>query len=321
MSHRLVVFVFEEAVLLDISGPVQVFHGVRAPGARTPFYDISYCSLQGGPVKTDVGVDIDTVSVEDIMQQQFDTLMVVGGSGVFSVYQQAVYQQAIRNLSALAKRSVSICTGAFLLAAAGLLAGKKAVTHWRRCQRLSDEFPEINVYTDPIYVQDGSVWTSAGVTAGIDLALALVEADIGRRTALAIAQELVVFMKRPGGQQQYSAALKAQTADQEGDFEALHGWASENLSAQLSVADLARQAGMSLRSFTRQYKAVTGNSPGDMLSALRFETARHLLTETGLPLKRVADLSGYGHYERMRRAFVKNVNSTPRHYRERFALL
>ncbi len=317
--HKLVLFLFENALLLDISGPVQVFHGASRAGPDGAAYDIRYCSLAGGPVRTDVGVMIETVPVQDILKTGLDTLMVAGGAGVFSVYKDEAYKQAVWQLGALAKRSVSICTGAFLLAAAGLLNGRKATTHWRRCERLAEEFPAIDVQTDPIYVRDEPIWTSAGVTAGIDLSLALVEADLGRGVSLSVARELVVFLRRPGGQQQFSAALQAQTRDGSGEFDRLHGWVADNLQKTVSVSDLACEAGMSLRTFTRRYKYATGESPGDMLARLRLEAATRMLTETSLPLKRVADLAGYGAYEKMRRAFLKSVKLTPGLYRERFA--
>jgi transcriptional regulator GlxA family with amidase domain len=214
-------------------------------------------------------------------------------------------------------RRASVCTGAFLLAASGALDGKRAATHWSVCAEFARRFPAVRVETDPIFVRDGVVWTSAGVTAGIDLALALVEEDLGRAAALAVARYLVVFLKRPGGQAQFSAALSLQVADDR--FGALHEWISGHLAEVISLPVLARQAGMSERSFSRRYAQATGMTPGRAVERLRLEAARRLLLETRLPVKRIAQRCGFGSEETMRRSFIRLLAVAPQDYRARFS--
>jgi transcriptional regulator GlxA family with amidase domain len=209
-----------------------------------------------------------------------------------------------------------VCSGAFLLATAGLLDGRRAVTHWRRCAEFARRFPAVRLEPDPIFIRDGDIWTSAGVTAGIDLALALVEEDLGRELALAVARHLVVFLKRPGGQAQFSATLALQHGDAR--FERLHAWIADNLRRDLSVGSLADAAGMSERSFVRHYRQATGRTPARAVEQVRVEAARHLL-ERGRPVKRVAAHCGYGSEETMRRSFLRLLGATPQAYRERFS--
>ncbi len=215
-----------------------------------------------------------------------------------------------------ARRVASVCTGAFLLAAAGVLNGRRAPTHWSLCAELAQRFPAVHVEPDPIFVRDGPVWTSAGVTAGIDLALALVEQDLGRTVALAVARYLVVFLKRPGGQAQFSTALFLQTSEDQ--FGALHEWINEHLSGDMSLPVLASQAGMSERSFSRHYAKATGLTPGRAVERLRVEAARRLLSESRLPLKRISQRCGFGSEETMRRSFLRQMAATPQDYRARF---
>ena len=212
--------------------------------------------------------------------------------------------------------SASVCTGAFLLAAAGLLDERRAVTHWTRCAELATRFPSVHVEPDPIFIRDGDVWTSAGVTAGIDLSLALVEDDLGRALALDVARQLVVFLKRPGGQAQFSAALSLQKSGER--FGELHAWIAENLAADLSVGVLAARVGMSERSFVRHYRAQTGTTPARSIEHMRLEAARRLLGDTALPVKRVAARCGFGTEETMRRGFLRSLGVSPQAYRERF---
>ena len=252
-------------------------------------------------------------------EEAVDTLVVAGGPGVHAAAEDGALLAWVGARAARARRVASVCTGAFLLGAAGLLDGKRAVTHWTRCADLARRFPSARVEADPIFVQDGSVWTSAGVTAGIDLALALVEQDIGRAAALAVARHLVVFLKRPGGQAQFSVALSLQHADGGGRFAALHAWVADNLAGDLSVPALAARAGMSERGFVRHHRAETGLTPARAVERLRVEAARGLLADTRLPVKRVAARCGFGSEETMRRSFLRLLSATPQAYRERFA--
>jgi transcriptional regulator GlxA family with amidase domain len=202
-------------------------------------------------------------------------------------------------------------------AASGMLDGRRAVTHWAFCAELARRFPDIHVEPDPIFVQDGAIWTSAGVTAGIDLALALVEEDLGRSVALAVARDLVVFLKRPGGQAQFSEFLSLQAAEDK--FGALHDWIRNHLGNDLSLPVLARQVGMSERSFSRHYAEATGRTPARAIERLRVQGARHLLTETRLPVKRISQRCGFGSEETMRRSFLRLLDTTPQDYRARFS--
>jgi transcriptional regulator GlxA family with amidase domain len=243
-------------------------------------------------------------------------LLVAGGQGVEAAAANPVLVDWVRQRATQARRVASVCTGAFLLAAAGVLDGRRAVTHWKDCARLAQRFPAVRVEADPIFVCDGRVWTSAGVTAGIDLALALVEEDLGRSVALAVARYLVVFLKRPGGQAQFSAALALQAADDR--FGALHDWINNHLDDALSLSVLAGQAGMSERSFSRRYAQTTGQTPARAIERLRVEAARRLLSESRTPVKRIAQRCGFGSEETMRRSFLRLLAVTPQDYRSRF---
>ena len=244
------------------------------------------------------------------------TLMVAGGPGVEAAAADPVLVDWARARAARARRVASVCTGAFLLAATGLLDGRRVATHWSVCAELARRFPAVRVEADPIFVRDDPVWTSAGVTAGIDLALALVEEDLGRAAALAVARYLVVFLKRPGGQAQFSAALSLQTAEDR--FGALHDWINQHLASDISLPLLASQAGMSERSFSRHYTRATGLTPGRSVERLRVEAARRLLSESRLPVKRISQRCGFGSEETMRRSFLRVLAATPQDYRARF---
>jgi transcriptional regulator GlxA family with amidase domain len=246
-----------------------------------------------------------------------DTLLVAGGEGAEVAAADPALVEWVRQRATQARRVASVCTGAFLLAAAGVLDGRRAATHWLYCAKLAQRFPAVRVESDPIFVCDGPVWTSAGVTAGIDLALALVEEDLGRSMALSVARYLVVFLKRPGGQAQFSATLSLQTA--EDIFGALHDWITGHLAEDLSLSVLANRAGMSERSFSRHYAEATGLTPARAIERLRVEAARRLLSESRLPVKRIAQRCGFGSEETMRRSFLRLLTVTPQDYRTRFS--
>ena len=220
--RRVVILVYPGVTLLDATGPAQVFAMIAQVdrGTARP-YEIALASRYGGPVTSDTGIALGTTPLEEAASIPIDTLLVAGGMGVFEAAADRALVDWVRNQAARARRTGSTCMGAFLTAAAGLLDGRRAVTHWRWCQELQERHPEVRVESEPIFVRDGKVWSSAGVTAGIDLALAMIEEDHGHDLALEVARRLVVFLKRPGGQAQFSATLSAQTADREGDFEAL----------------------------------------------------------------------------------------------------
>jgi transcriptional regulator GlxA family with amidase domain len=316
MTRHVEILSFANIQLLDVAGPLQVFATAN---------DIAHMSGRGVPYKpvvvgksdqiaTSSGLAL-TVNPMPDANSKVDTLIVPGGWGVYDACEDIELIAWIRKRSGNARRTASVCSGAFLLATAGLLDGKRAVTHWQRCAEFKRRFPAVRLDPDPIFIRDGNIWTSAGVTAGIDLALSLVEADLGHDVALAIARQLVVFLKRPGGQSQFSAALTLQ--DNAGRFDKLHAWMMENLHMPLSLCDLADNVGMSTRSFSRHYFQVTGSTPTHALQEMRVETARRLL-EQGLHVARVATRSGFRTEETMRRAFQRRFGTSPQTYRERF---
>ncbi len=304
--------------LLDVSGPVQVFATANDYAARAGEAAPYLCRLvatRGASVTSSAGVTLATEPLPDL-GSALDTLVIAGGGGVHAAAEDAELVAWVAARAACARRTASVCTGAFLLAAAGALDGRRAVTHWSFCEALATRFPAVEVEPDPIFVRDGDVWSSAGVSAGIDLALALVEEDLGREMALAVARHLVVFLKRPGGQAQFSAALSLQGAEDR--FGALHRWIGTHLGSDLSLAALAAEAGMSERSFSRRYVEETGVTPARAVERLRVEAARQLLAETRAPSKRIAERCGFGSEETMRRSFLRLLSATPQDYRARF---
>jgi transcriptional regulator GlxA family with amidase domain len=319
-AKRVAIVAFPGVTLLDISGPAQVFAELQAIELPSASYSLSYLSSAGGLVPTDVGMMIDTAPIESVQPNQVDTLVIPGGPGIWELRQDMAMMEWIVETLPKARRVASVCLGAFVLAWSGALDGKRAATHWRYCPRLADAFPSVRVEPNAIFVKDGRVWSSAGVSAGIDLALAMIEEDFGHTTALDIARRLVVFLKRPGGQSQFSTVLAAQASDVEGRFSALHAWIIENITGDLKVETLAAKAGMSPRTFARAYVSRTGMTPASGVEALRVETAR-LLLESGETrgVVEVAERAGFGDDERMRRAFMRHLGISPSEYRSRFA--
>ncbi|MGI4811375.1 MAG: GlxA family transcriptional regulator [Janthinobacterium lividum] len=313
--RRIELLAFPHVQMLDVTGPLQVFATANdILGGDGPAYALHVVSQNGGTVSSSSGLGLVTEALSSCAAA-VDTLIVAGGTGVEAVASDAALVDWTHERAVAARRYASVCTGAILLAASGLLNGRRAATHWSLCAELARRFPAVRVEPDPIYVRDGPAWTSAGVTAGIDLALALVEEDLGRIVALAVARYLVMFLKRPGGQAQFSTALELQGAER---FEALHGWIATHLFDDLSLPALARQAGMSERSFSRHYAMTTGRSPGRAVEQLRVEAARTLLADTPAAVKRIAQRCGFGSEETMRRSFLRLLAVTPQEYRSRF---
>jgi transcriptional regulator GlxA family with amidase domain len=315
------ILAFPNVQLLDVSGPLQVFASANVQmqenGQAAPYSPI-VIAQQDGSIVSSAGLGLHT---HPLPKTPLDTLIVAGGRGVHIALQDPQLLQWVRQQAGSARRVASVCTGAFMLAEAGVLDGHRVVTHWDSCDELARRYPALHVDPEPIFINEDSLWTSAGVTAGIDLALALVEADLGRNIALAVARDLVVFLKRPGGQSQFSTALSMQhaTRSQDSRFGDLHAWILDNLASDLSVATLAAQVGMSERSFVRHYRAHTGNTPARAIEQLRVEAARRLLGDSALPIKRIADRCGFGTEETLRRSFLRAVSVTPQAYRERFS--
>lgn len=323
-SHpRLVLFVaFPRMGLLDLTGPQTVFWAASKFMLERglPAYERHTVSLHGGPVLSVEGVTLDTLPFAQFTDRQIDTIVVPGAPEIETVLEESCSTvDWVRQTSALARRTASVCTGAFILAQAGLLDGKRVATHWGMSDQLEQRFPSLDVDRDAIFVRQQPIWTSAGVTAGIDLALALVEEDCGRAVAMQAARELVVFMKRPGGQAQYSELLRAQSKDGAA-FDDLHAWLSDNLhDSTISVDSLAERARMSSRNFARVYKEKTGRTPGKAVELFRVEAARRLLEHSDNNLDQIARKCGLGDEERMRVTFQRNLGMTPSDYRRQFA--
>ena len=317
--RRVVIVIFPGVTLLDGTGPAQVFQSaIEAINEHTPPYEIVMASTHGGMVTSDTSISIGTVSLRQAAAIQIDTLLVAGGDGVFEAVGDNTLVEWLKDQAPRTRRFGSTCTGTFLIAATGLLSGHRAATHWKRCEELQKRHPDVIVECDSIFVRDGPIWSSAGVTAGIDMALAMVEEDYGRPLALEIARTLVVYLKRPGGQSQFSSALAAQTIDEHGTFSALHEWLSENLKGDLRVERLAEYSAMSPRSFARVYARSVGMTPAKAVETMRIEAAKRYLEEGNLAVKTIAAQCGFGDDERMRRAFLRHTGIAPFHYRRRF---
>ncbi|MEU2878506.1 GlxA family transcriptional regulator [Streptomyces sp. NPDC007070] len=313
MAQRTVLVVlFDGVQSLDVTGPLEVFAGAdqHTPGS----YRLRTASLDGRPVRTSSGLTlVPDLALADAPEAH--TLLVPGGQGTRRPDGRLI--EWVRAHGPRADRLVSVCTGAILLAEAGLLDGRRATTHWAYCDTFARRHPAVRVEADPIYVRDGHVATSAGVTCGIDLALALVEEDLGRDAALAVARHLVVFLRRPGNQAQFSAQLAVQTA-RRAPLRDVQQWITEHPAADLSVEALAARARLSPRHFARAFRAETGATPGRYVDRVRLEHARRLLEDTSDGVEEISRASGYGTPEAMRRAFVKALGVSPAEYRRRF---
>lgn len=318
--RTVVLVVYDGIQLIELAGPMDIF-GAANTATGTTAYRLVTAAPRAGAVTVDNGL---TVQVEHSLREvasgydEIDTMIVIGGNGVFG---PAASAEVVPELPALARRSrrvTSVCAGSLLLAAAGLLDGYRATTHWGSTQLLAERFPRVLVEPDRIYVRDRSRWTSAGVTAGIDLALALVEDDHGTEVAQLIARWFVVFTRRPGGQAQFSTQLRAQPARTPA-IRAVQQWLPDHLGEDLSVSVLARRAGMSGRSFARAFHAETGSTPGAFVESLRVEAARRLLETTDLTVGAIARTVGYKHGETLHRVFARHLTTTPERYRQHFS--
>lgn len=319
MTRIIAMICFEDAQILDITGPLEVFARTsrwlrdHRPGDE-PAYQIELLSTAGGPVRMSNGLSMltDRATVKPV-----DTLMVAGGIGASAAADQPDILEWLRQSSQHARRIAGVCTGSIVLAAAGLLANRKATTHWAYLDLLQDREAGCQVDRTSIYVRDGDVITSAGVTAGMDMALSLVEEDHGRAVALHVAQELVIYLRRPGDQAQFSRHVTAELSDT--PFAALESWVLDNLDNNLSVAVLADKAGLSERQFFRRFLAEIGATPATWIRDLRVAAARRHIEQGARSLKDVARRCGFGDEQRMRRAFQLKVGVTPSDYAQRFA--
>ncbi|WP_417452088.1 GlxA family transcriptional regulator [Kordiimonas sp.] len=313
--------VYPNAHILDVTGPLEVLTGASLflPDT-TPTYETILVANQGGAVKTTSGLSLQAdLSFRDATEQlaTLDTLLISGGHGINEATSDTELMEFVRIASTRAKRVVSICTGAMILAELGLLNGRRATTHWWWCPILAQKYPEVEVDADAIYVRDGNVWTSAGVTTGMDLALSLVEMDFGHHIALQVARYNVMYMMRPGGQSQFSAQLLSQNAEDHNIGKVLRHVIG-NLTADLSAPALAEYAGMSDRTFNRKFKEETGHTPAAYVELARVQAARIQLEQSELGVELVALKTGFQSPERMRRAFHRHVGISAADYRERF---
>ena len=309
---------FPDVQALDVTGPLEVFAlANRLSRGPAPRYELSVLAAEAGAVSTSSGLSL--LAGRGIRQATgpVDTLLVAGGQGTRAAMRDDRLVSWIRRTAPRARRVASVCSGAFLLGEAGLLDGRRATTHWAVCDALQRRYPTARVEADPIFVRDGKVSTSAGVTAGMDLALELVEEDGGRDLALAVARWLVMFLRRPGGQSQFSVQLRAQAAERRG-LRDLQAWIAEHLGDELSVPALARRARMSPRNFARAFRREVGATPAAYVEAQRVEAARRLLETADLSVAEVAAACGFGRVETMHRAFRRGVRVSPGQYRRHF---
>jgi len=314
--RRVVVVTYPGATLLDVVGPSEVFWVATRAGAE-PGYEVVVASVEGGLAASSSGLVLDTVRLSSV-RGAVDTLMVVGGLAARRPDHEPRLPAAIARLAPRCRRITSVCTGAFLLAEAGLLDGRRATSHWAWCDALARRYPRVHVESDRIFVHDGDVWTSAGITAGMDLALALVEDDHGPELAREVARWMVLFVQRPGGQAQFSSHLDvpvSHRADVRGVLDAI----AADPGADHSVATLARRAGLSERHLARLFRAETGTTVAQHVEGVRVETARHLLESSDAGLDTIARRCGFGTVETFHRSFKRRTGITPGAHRARFA--
>ena len=302
---------------LDLIGPGEVFmEANRLKG--NPFYRLTFLSgAKDTAILSLFALSFNAANSYRDVDSTFDTLLVAGGSGAEGPAYDPALLGWIKRQALGCRRFGSVCTGAMVLAAAGLLDGKRATTHWHWCDELAARYPRVTIDRDPIFIKDGNCYTSAGVTAGIDLALALVEEDLGREVALRAAQMMVVFLRRPGGQSQFSATLTAQKAERNALADLL-AWLPEHLTSDLSVKAMARVVAMSPRNFSRAFKQAVGSTPAEHLEALRIEAARRLLETSSLSQAEIAGRIGVNNTETLRRIFARHLHVTPGAYRKSF---
>ena len=313
---RIAMLAFPGCQTLDVIGPLEVFAEVNRQVGEA-IYEVEVVSNGPVPVIGCSGLGlVPTRTIAD-PYTPVDTLLAAGGPDIQSHVISADEAAWIRETAKQARRYGSICSGAFIMAQTGLLSGKRVTTHWSKAAKLASDYPDLIVEPDAIYMCDGPVWTSAGVTAGFDLALALVEADCGRTVALDAARHLVVYLKRSGGQSQFSAHLSAQMSAVPA-IESIQDWVAKNPTADLSGDALAKRAGMSPRNFSRIFLKETGATPRDFVEAARTDLARRLIAD-GVPLERVASQAGFRTISNLRRAFARRLMTTPSSYRDNFS--
>ncbi|MEU6097643.1 GlxA family transcriptional regulator [Streptomyces sp. NPDC047079] len=318
-QRRVVIVVYPGAQTLDVSGPLEVFDTVNrlmAEGASA--YGLQCVSPDAPSVATSAGLVVQADPLE-AAEGEIDTLLVPGGPGVKEALTDTSFVTWIKRAAARSRRVASVCGGAFLLAEAGLLDGRRATTHWAFGEQMARRYPEVTVDPEPIYIRDGPYITSAGVSTGIDMALALVDDDLGAARALEVAKYLVLYFKRPGAQTQFSMVLDTQLTDRE-PIRGVQDWIQENLHRTLPVSELAQRASMSPRHFARVFGQTVGMTPGQYVRRLRIARARQLLEATDLSVRQIASRCGFTAIETFLRAFAAVVGLTPAQYRHHFQL-
>ena len=313
-SRAVVIFAYDGAQLIDIAGPTQALTTANEEGASPP-YAVRVAAISAGPIRTASGVKL----IADPLPcgVTIDTLLIPGGPGVHTFRKDRRALAALQRLCRRSRRICAVCTGAFALGEIGLLNKCRVVTHWRSCAQLAEEFPEVCVDPEPLFIQAGKIWTTAGVTAGIDLSLALIELDHSAVLATSVARRLVVYMKRPGGQRQYSEPLELQRATA-APYDSLMQKVASWPAAAWHIETLAESAGQTTRTFHRKFLAATGVTPAEAVEKLRCELARSLLQTTRLKLAQIADKTGFGSESRLHRSLKRQFGVGGRDLRERF---
>jgi transcriptional regulator GlxA family with amidase domain len=304
MTRKIAIVVFPNFQLLDAAGPIAALDIAArySPGA----YEIHVLAPGGGQTPSTAGAGF---AAEDFSDGPWDTILVSGGDATKAVREFTSIVEWLQRVAPAARRVTSVCSGAYFLAEAGLLDGRRATTHWSRTDHFARRYPQIRLDADRIFIRDGNVWTSGGITAGIDLTLALIEDDLGPEVARRTAQQLVVHQRRPGGQSQFSALVEMGGAS--GRFGELMDWMRANLATPLTVERLAAEAAMSPRNFARAFTSETGTTPAKAVERLRLEAARTAVETTHAPIDHVAEAVGFGDPERMRRAFLRAFGQPP----------
>jgi len=310
---------FAGAELLDVVGPLEAFASADALAVRGGTYTVTIVAKVAGPLSASSGLAIQATADFGALAEA-DTVLVAGGAGVEAAAQEPALRATLRQAVAAGRRVGSVCTGALALAASGLLDGRRAVTHWNWCDHLAARYPAVTVERDPIFLVDRGIWTSAGVTAGIDMALAMIERDHGPKLAVRTAQELVMFRRRPGGQSQFSVELEA-AATGSRPMQNLQDWVLGHLATDLSVEALAAQAAMSPRNFARVFQRETGMTPARFVERARLQRARELLETSSKDLETIAASCGYGSADVLARAMLRRLNANPSDYRRRFGAI
>jgi transcriptional regulator GlxA family with amidase domain len=323
-TRRIVMVAYPAAQMLDVTGPLEIFAAASqtlaesaAGRAAPPAYATEIVAPRAGPVTMSSGLQVVASRAIHALREPVDTLMIAGGEGSRALRDDEAFMAWLREIAPRPRRLASVCTGALLLAEAGLLDGRRATTHWAWCESLARRHPRVDVDPDSIFVRDGRLYTSAGVTAGIDLALALVEEDHGRDLALEVARRMVVFMKRPGGQSQFSAQLVSRLPERD-PLRRLQAYILEHPEADHSVERLAQRVAMSPRHFARVFSAELGTTPARFVERARVEAARRALEESDAGVDGIAGACGFGSAETMRRAFLRTLRVGPAEYRSRF---